>query len=878
MSTRSETTPQVASDAIAEWAIAGAALEWPQALDEVAGELAPDDFATYEARSVFAAARAIWTVHGTTSTGSVDDLLVVDHLMDNLPGVGIDTWRDAIISARMAAVRPRREHVDIVMRWARARSITGECHVATDSLARAENPSVVADRLVEHVGQILDRDRVSFPDVASFDDVVSASDATVTWAVPGVAYHRCRGIITAAEGSGKALDCDTPIPTPDGWTTMGEIQVGSTVFDEAGHPTPVVAATPVMTGRPCYQVTFSDGESIVADESHLWVTVSYQGRQRGRWDPKVSTTAEIARTLTARGGFVKNHLVEVCGPLDCPEQDLPIDPYTLGCWLGDGEARGARVTCHTKDVKIIDEIVKAGYTAHRTPATPYGWYISHDAAIRTAIKQGTVYMQDGHSARSAASLVGVTKDRMTLYAKVRGAPMGGRAKTSAASSVRDAPPRISTFVGQLRDLGVLENKHIPRQYLRSSSQQRLALLQGLMDTDGYVSGNGGGHKRGFGAARCELTTTLKCLADDVYELLVSLGIKATAIESPAKLNGRVVGTKWRIAFQTALPVFRLSRKLSRQTPLRTHRARVRYIVAVDPVASRPVRCIQVGAQSGCYLAGRGMVPTHNSTLLRQIAFCASQGVHPFTTRPIRPIRTLIIDAENSAAVIATTGKPLRDALRLRLGDRYDPNRCQVLRIDQAVDVRDATMRRRILSRIRAVKPELVVMGPLYKIARSRPGENYEDTADDTQRALMELLDGAERPFGLLLEHHAPKRSGVSRREFVPMGSQRWQAWPDFGFGLEESERTVQGGNTSVTYELKPWRGTRVNLAWPERFIRSAMGGKLLPSGLLWDASWENDGGVNNPLLSDRTLAPSTNGHGHLEVPYVAPPENGYLDF
>ena len=70
---------------------------------------------------------------------------------------------------------------------------------------------------------------------------------------------------------GEALALDAPIGTPTGWTTMGQIEVGQYVFAEDGRPVQVTATTEVSQGRPCYRVTFSDGSSIVADESHLWV-------------------------------------------------------------------------------------------------------------------------------------------------------------------------------------------------------------------------------------------------------------------------------------------------------------------------------------------------------------------------------------------------------------------------------------------------------------------------------------------------------------------------------------------------------------------------------------------------------------------------------
>ena len=79
-------------------------------------------------------------------------------------------------------------------------------------------------------------------------------------------------IVAARPAMGKALALDTPLPTPTGWTTMGEVAVGDLLYDAEGRPTRVVAATDVMVGRPCYEVTFSDGSTIVADAEHQWLT------------------------------------------------------------------------------------------------------------------------------------------------------------------------------------------------------------------------------------------------------------------------------------------------------------------------------------------------------------------------------------------------------------------------------------------------------------------------------------------------------------------------------------------------------------------------------------------------------------------------------
>ncbi|WP_433734802.1 replicative DNA helicase [Nocardia sp. CA-129566] len=111
-------------------------------------------------------------------------------------------------------------------------------------------------------------------------------------------------IVAARPGVGKALALDTPLPTPTGWTTMGEVRVGDELLDAQGRPTRVLAATEVMTDRPCYEVEFSDGTVIVADEQHQWLTAS--GLHHG--NRAVRTTGEIVHTLRGVDGDL-NHVV-----------------------------------------------------------------------------------------------------------------------------------------------------------------------------------------------------------------------------------------------------------------------------------------------------------------------------------------------------------------------------------------------------------------------------------------------------------------------------------------------------------------------------------------------------------------------------------------
>ncbi|WP_067884623.1 replicative DNA helicase [Nocardia vaccinii] len=100
-------------------------------------------------------------------------------------------------------------------------------------------------------------------------------------------------IVAARPGVGKALALDTPLPTPSGWTTMGEVAVGDRLLDTRGRPTRVTAATEILTDRPCYEVEFSDGTVIVADAEHQWPICAAPGEPRVR----VLTTGMIAHTL-----------------------------------------------------------------------------------------------------------------------------------------------------------------------------------------------------------------------------------------------------------------------------------------------------------------------------------------------------------------------------------------------------------------------------------------------------------------------------------------------------------------------------------------------------------------------------------------------------
>ena len=348
---------------------------------------------------------------------------------------------------------------------------------------------------------------------------------------------------------GKALALDTEVPTPDGWRTMGALRPGDRVFGPDGEPRPVVAVSEVMTGRECREVVFSDGTTVIADLDHQWEVATRYDRTRGV--TRVMTTRAIETAGVKRGTEYQFH-VRQSRPLRYDQRALPVDPYVLGAWIGDGTSTKAEITC--ADPEILHQIHHCGVGVRRA--------------------SGPLQYRLGG--------VGHTRDPET----------GQYVPNASLNSL-------------LRGMGRFGNKHLPDAYRTGSFAQRSALLTGLMDTDGYVDALG----------RCDVTTVKANLATEYHELVASLGFRPVTVEKRAVLNGRDCGPRYEVQFTPDRPVFRLPRKRLRQKDVGVFR-RGRAIVAIRPAPSVPVRCIQVGAADGLFVVTRSCIPTHNSSLGR----------------------------------------------------------------------------------------------------------------------------------------------------------------------------------------------------------------------------------------------------------------------
>jgi replicative DNA helicase len=427
-------------------------------------------------------------------------------------------------------------------------------------------------------------------------------------------------IVAGRPGLGKALALDTSLATPEGWTTMGEVRVGDRLIGANGAPTEVVAATEVMTDRPCYEVVFSDGSTVVADGSHRWLTHSRRSRRYGT-PPEVRTTEEIAATVRIPTANRRvNHSVDNAQPLDLPERELPIPPYTLGVWLGDGHSAAARFT--TADPEIVLYVEGDGFGVQQSGPMVYSISLPEPEPVpeQDCAVCGRLFRPRARGIRTC------------------GQSCGGRARFPSAP---EAPPtcadcgvttpgtwngsrrcaechrRFGSVTARLRTLGVLGDKHIPAAYLRASETQRRALLAGLMDTDGTVAPNG----------NAQFCVTSRRLAEDVRELIVSLGYRCSMTEGSVEGRTPRSSTAYTLNLSTMDDLFRLERKRlahkERRRATNGRRTNSRYIVDVRPVPSVPVRCVTVDADDHLYLAGRSMIPTHNSTAAMDFARTAS---------------------------------------------------------------------------------------------------------------------------------------------------------------------------------------------------------------------------------------------------------------
>lgn len=389
----------------------------------------------------------------------------------------------------------------------------------------------------------------------------------------------CNVLLIAPAGSGKGHPNSEVLPTPNGYTQVGDIKVGDYVYDENGYPVKVIGVYP-QGKKHLYEAVFSDGTHVPCNDEHIWSV-------RGRWTHykdgpyQNMTLRELMDAGIHRdqgrgdGSVVNNWFIPVNEPLHREEVQLPLDPYVLGVLIGDGcltdTVRTLEISSNDESViaEVAERIGALGYEQRRGC---YSWIFLCDAE------------KYGHKWYQRTDFAGLSDDLACVF-------------------------------GQYSC-----NRAIPAIYKVSSIAQRRLLLQGLMDTDGCIT-----NKDRLSAS---FSTKSAQLALDVKELATSLGMRASIT-----INERVnKGTEYEVYFRID-PSERRNLFLKAQSKLaafdkgmesRVRKFNRRYddmalVDVIDAETEVEMTCIYVDSPTHLYQVGRNHIVTHNTAFVQGLA-------------------------------------------------------------------------------------------------------------------------------------------------------------------------------------------------------------------------------------------------------------------
>lgn len=509
-------------------------------------------------------------------------------LADVEPKIGLDWITQAYIDASKAMVD---EYVDRIRAFQRSKRLLESLDeikatlskdgfdAAMDAYARtlrdletgSDEPSV---SIIKAMSMASTRIAENAGKRYGFPTGIESLDAIIGGFAPGIPT-----IIGARPGAGKAQPLDAKVLTPRGWTLMGQLKVGDQVIGADGKPCKIVAIH--EQGKiDCFRVTMSDGASTTCCGDHLWLTRTRKDRKSNK-DGTVKSTKEIMATFRVNADDRLNHSIPYTAPVCFAKQtELEIDPYLLGLYLGDGHSASSVVFTNPEhDVRM-------------------------EFARRLPKKDCCVFV-DGMHMRVKRKIV-----------------------------ERDSRGKVipSEFMQTIRRMGLAglrsHEKFVPDNFLLASVDDRIALLQGMLDSDGYVSQ----------ARSIEYSTTSESLMRAVYFLVGSLGgvVSSREITGAYKKNGKRVACKKAWRMWVRFPMGNVSPVRSRKHLAKwsggAQRMSERFISDIVGIGKKSARCITVDNSTGLYVTDDFIV-THNSSTALAIAKAnalAGNGVHVFT--------------------------------------------------------------------------------------------------------------------------------------------------------------------------------------------------------------------------------------------------------
>ncbi len=369
-------------------------------------------------------------------------------------------------------------------------------------------------------------------------------------------------IVAGRPSMGKAQPLDARVRTPAGWKRMGDLRVGDALVSIDGQASAVTGIFPQGT-KQIFNVCFSDGRQTRCCGEHLW-RVHYRDWEEAR----VLSTEKVAAMLQ-RKRYQSRLWIDMVNGESVADQPLPIDPWVLGALLGDGDLSGSSLRFSTAAEEMLQRMrARVGAEMTLEYAQGYDWRI-----------------------------VRAPSDMATGYKR----------------------PAVNPLKHHLSALGLWDKssheKFIPESYLNASRSQRLDVLRGLLDTDGWVEK--------WGSVR--FCTTSQALAEGVVALVRSLGgwcsikTKQTRYTYLGKKQQGRTAYVCNIHHPEPRSLFLLSDKVAR-LPERYVRGKKPTFAAIEPAGLEPAQCISVSHPSRLYVTDDYVV-THNT------AFSLNIGEH-----------------------------------------------------------------------------------------------------------------------------------------------------------------------------------------------------------------------------------------------------------
>lgn len=371
-----------------------------------------------------------------------------------------------------------------------------------------------------------------------------------------VGYRTAKGralkrhaFICGSPGIGKEQPHSARILTPTGWTTMGEIAVGDIVRTPNNKEATVLQKFP-QGEKPVYRITLHDGRTAEAGLEHLWKVIVREDDARNS-DYQILQTQDLIEALSEG----KSIYVPYTDPIEFEQQDLPLDPYALGLLLGDGGMSSGGVTFTSVDMELVD-------------------------ALETLLQQ--------------------TDDSIRIVRSEKDHRIVSDRKTGRETQINKI----------LRSLGlkysISHTKFIPQIYKESTIRDRIAIVQGLMDTDGYVTRTG----------QTQYTTVSPQLAKDFAEIIYSLGGRCSTIRKENGYSG-FFSLTFSLPINLGSPV-RLSRKLKRYTDNTRQERRHLSIKSIEFDRVEESSCIMLDSEDHLYLTDNYVI-THNTFTVAKAA-------------------------------------------------------------------------------------------------------------------------------------------------------------------------------------------------------------------------------------------------------------------